>query len=85
MLQAWTTRLSKVISEGIKKGEVRPGVEALKLSQRIIGSLEGALLINRLTKSDEPLHEVREILDEYLERNVRGVRVRSKRANARSN
>jgi TetR/AcrR family transcriptional repressor of nem operon len=84
-LQAWTTRLSKVISEGIKKGEVRPGVEALKLSQRIIGSLEGALLISRLTKSDEPLHEVREILDEYLERNVRGVRVRSKRANARSN
>jgi TetR/AcrR family transcriptional regulator, transcriptional repressor for nem operon len=84
-LQAWTTRLSKVISEGIKKREIRPGIDALKLSQRIIGSLEGALLISRLTKSDEPLHEVREILDEYVERNVRGVRARSKRASARSN
>jgi len=84
-LQAWTARLTKVISEGIKERQIRPGVDSLKLAQRIIGSLEGALLISRLTESDAPLREAREILDEYLEQNVRAPRVHSKRASARSN
>jgi TetR/AcrR family transcriptional repressor of nem operon len=84
-LQAWTARLSKVVSEGIKKREIRPGIDPLKLSQKIIGSLEGALLISRLTATDAPLREVRETLDEYLEQSVRAARVRSKRASARTN
>ena len=84
-LQAWTARLTKVISEGIKERQIRPGVDSLKLAQRIIGSLEGALLISRLTESDAPLREAREILDEYLEQNVRASRARSQRASARSN
>jgi TetR/AcrR family transcriptional regulator, transcriptional repressor for nem operon len=84
-LQAWTERLTKVISDGIRKGQIRPGVDSLKLAQRIIGSLEGALLISRLTATDAPLREVREILDEYLEQNVRAARVRTKRASARTN
>jgi len=84
-LQAWTARLTTVISDGIKKRQIRPGVDSLKLAQRIIGSLEGALLISRLTATDAPLREVREILDEYLEQNVRAARVRTKRAGARTN
>ena len=84
-LQAWTERLTKVISDGIRKRQIRPGVDSLKLAQRIIGSLEGALLISRLTATDAPLREVREILDEYLEQNVRAARVRTKRAGARTN
>lgn len=84
-LQAWTERLTKVISDGIRKRQIRPGVDSLKLAQRIIGSLEGALLISRLTATDAPLREVREILDEYLEQNVRAARVRTKRASARTN
>jgi TetR/AcrR family transcriptional repressor of nem operon len=84
-LQAWTERLTKVISAGIKKRQICRGVDTRKLSQRIIGSLEGALLISRLTGTDAPLREVREILDEYLEQNVRASRARSQRASARSN
>jgi len=84
-LQAWTARLSKVITAGIKRGEIRAGIDELKLSQRIIGSLEGALLISRLTGSAAPLREVREILDSYLEANVRAARLRSKRSTATSN
>jgi TetR/AcrR family transcriptional repressor of nem operon len=84
-LQDWIARLTTVISDGIKKRQIRPGVDSLKLAQRIIGSLEGALLISRLTGTDAPLREVRGILDEYLEQNVRASRVRSKRASARPN
>jgi TetR/AcrR family transcriptional repressor of nem operon len=84
-LQAWTARLSKVVSEGIKKREIHPGISPLKLSQRIIGSLEGALLISRLTGNDAPLQEVCEDLHAYLEQNVRAPRERSNRASARTN
>jgi len=42
-----------------------------KLSQLIIGTLEGALLISRLKKDHQALHDAREHLDDYLERSVR--------------
>ncbi|HXO06358.1 MAG TPA: TetR/AcrR family transcriptional regulator [Candidatus Sulfotelmatobacter sp.] len=72
-LQNWTARLSKITLEGIKKQEINHGVDPLKLSQLIIGSLEGALLISRLQKNDEPLRAIKEHLTDYLEQNVRAV------------
>jgi TetR/AcrR family transcriptional repressor of nem operon len=70
-LQGWTVRLSRITSEGIKKQQIDPRVSPLKLSQLIIGSLEGALLISRLQNDEEPLRAIRQHLDEYLEDNVR--------------
>jgi TetR/AcrR family transcriptional repressor of nem operon len=70
-LQSWTVRLSKITSEGIEKQEIDHRTDPLKLSQLIIGSLEGALLISRLQKSDEPLRAIKQHLSEYLENNVR--------------
>jgi TetR/AcrR family transcriptional repressor of nem operon len=72
-LQNWTARLSKITLEGIKKQEVNDGVDPLKLSQLIIGSLEGALLISRLQKNDEPLRAIKQHLTDYLEQNVRAL------------
>jgi TetR/AcrR family transcriptional regulator, transcriptional repressor for nem operon len=70
-LQNWTVRLSKITTEGIKKQQIDHRVDPLKLSQLIIGSLEGASLISRLQKSDEPLRAIKQHLSEYLEQNVR--------------
>jgi TetR/AcrR family transcriptional repressor of nem operon len=70
-LQGWTVRLSRITSEGIKKQQIDPRVSPLTLSQLIIGSLEGALLISRLQNDEEPLRAIRQHLDEYLEDNVR--------------
>jgi TetR/AcrR family transcriptional repressor of nem operon len=81
-LQSWTERLSKTTSEGIKKRQIVPRVDPLELSQMIIGSLEGALLISRLQNNDEPLRAIRKHLDEFLERSVRAKRGRSRRARA---
>jgi TetR/AcrR family transcriptional regulator, transcriptional repressor for nem operon len=70
-LRGWTERLAKIASEGIKLGAIEASVEPRKLARLLIGSLEGALLISRLEKSDQPLRDVREYLEEYLERTVR--------------
>jgi len=79
-LQNWTARLSSIASEGIKKRQIDPRVHPLKLAQLIIGSLEGALLISRLQKNEEPLRSIRQHLDQYLEQGVRAKRGRSKQA-----
>jgi TetR/AcrR family transcriptional repressor of nem operon len=78
-LQSWTERVCNITSEGIKKRQIDPRVHPLKLSQLIIGSLEGALLISRLQNSDEALRGIRQHLVEYLEQNVRAKGASSRR------
>jgi TetR/AcrR family transcriptional regulator, transcriptional repressor for nem operon len=73
-LESWSDRLSKIAAEGIRKREIKTGTDPEKLARLIIGSLEGALMIGRLQKTNEPLQAVREHLDEYLESRVRAKR-----------
>jgi TetR/AcrR family transcriptional regulator, transcriptional repressor for nem operon len=70
-LRSWMTRLTGIIEEGIERKEIRSNVDAKKLAGRIIGSLEGALLISRLQKTEEPLRDARVCLEDYLEQNIR--------------
>jgi TetR/AcrR family transcriptional repressor of nem operon len=70
-LQNWTARLTKITAEGIAKNQISRNVDARDLAQLIIGSLEGALLIARLQKSNAPLRNARRHLDDYLEQSVR--------------
>ena len=79
-LQSWIVRLSSITSEGIKKRQIDPQVDPRRLSQLIIGSLEGALLISRLQNDDEPLRGIRQHLEEHLERNIRTKSARLNRA-----
>lgn len=77
-LEAWTARLSKITAEGIDKHEIDAHIEPRQLSQWIIGTLEGALLISRLQKDDQPLQNARHNLHHYLEQNVRAKQARSR-------
>jgi TetR/AcrR family transcriptional regulator, transcriptional repressor for nem operon len=70
-LRGWTERLAKIASEGIERNEIDGDVQPQKLARLIIGSLEGALLISRVEKDEEPLRDVRKYLEEHLERRVR--------------
>ena len=70
-LENWTSRLSRITLEGIEKQQIDHHVDPLKLSQLIIGSLEGALLISRLQKNEEALRAIKQHLTEHLEQNVR--------------
>jgi len=73
-LQGWTERLSRITAEGIKKHEIDRHVTPRQLSELIISSLEGALLISRLQNDPGPLRAMRQHLDEYLEQSVRAQR-----------
>jgi TetR/AcrR family transcriptional repressor of nem operon len=70
-LQAWTARLSAITTEGIKKRQIDSRVDPQELSQLIIGGLEGALLLSRLQKNDQPMRAVRQHLEQHLEERVR--------------
>jgi TetR/AcrR family transcriptional regulator, transcriptional repressor for nem operon len=70
-LRSWMSRLSKTAVEGIERKEIDANVDPEKLAQWIIGSLEGALLLSRLQKDEEPLRNAKVYLDEYLEQKVR--------------
>jgi TetR/AcrR family transcriptional repressor of nem operon len=70
-LQAWRERIADVVRLGKKKGEVNAGTDPRKLSQLVIGSLEGALMISRIEDDNGALENAQAFLNEYLEQNVR--------------
>jgi len=60
-----------VIRAGIKAREIRPRIEAKKVATLIISSLEGAIMLYRLERTEEALRAVQAHLDSYLETEVR--------------
>jgi len=66
-LATWTNRLSAIVSEGIKNGEIAPSVKPADLADTIVATLEGALMISRLRQSDAPLHTARKHLSATLD------------------
>ena len=70
-LHDWRDRLLSIISMGIKRREVRRGVDAKELATLIISSLEGALMIARLERNREALVAARSHLESHLETEVR--------------
>lgn len=73
-LHQWRDRLSEIVSTGLKRKEIRSGVDPRKLATLIIGSLEGALMISRLERDRDVLLEAQSHLQSYLEAEVRLLR-----------
>jgi TetR/AcrR family transcriptional repressor of nem operon len=70
-LRGWRGYVISVIRAGIKAREIRSRVDAKKLATLIVSSLEGAIMLCRLERSDEALRAVQAHLDSYLETEVR--------------
>ena len=70
-LLGWRQRLSDVIAEGIKRKEIKRDVDSRNLSTLIISSLEGALMMSRLERTNDALLAVQSHLEDYLETAVR--------------
>src|SRR6202521_3072015 len=70
-LRGWRSYLISMIRAGIKVRDIRPRVDAKKLATLIISSLEGAIMLCRLERSEEPLRAVQAHLDRYFETEVR--------------
>jgi TetR/AcrR family transcriptional repressor of nem operon len=69
--RGWRAYLISMIRDGIKAREIRPRVDAGKLAALIISSLEGAVMVYRLERTEEALRAVQAHLENYLETQVR--------------
>jgi len=70
-LRGWRAYLISMIRAGIKAREIRPRVDASRLATLIISSLEGAVMVFRLERTEEALRAVQAHLETYLETQVR--------------
>lgn len=70
-LNEWRSYIVSTVQAGIKAREIRSGTDARKVATLIISSLEGAIMLGRLERTDGPLRQVQAHLDEYLETRVR--------------
>src|SRR5260370_37459823 len=70
-LRGWRGYIISLISAGIQAREILPRIDAKKLATLIISSLEGAVMVYRLDRTEEALRGVQAHLDNYLETEVR--------------
>ena len=70
-LETFRGLVAKTVTEGVRRREVRAGVNAKHLATLIVSSLEGAVMVARLDRDRKPLRTVRSYLDDYLETRVR--------------
>jgi len=70
-LRGWHRYLISVVNSGIKAREIRARVDSKKLATLIISSLEGANMLGRLERTEEPLRAIQAHLNRYLETEVR--------------
>jgi TetR/AcrR family transcriptional regulator, transcriptional repressor for nem operon len=69
-LRSWTDRLETYVKEAKKQRDAKPDVDPKAVATLIVASLEGALMMSRVQRSDEPLRRVQSHLNEYLDREV---------------
>jgi TetR/AcrR family transcriptional repressor of nem operon len=69
-LRFWLSHLQAIVEQARQRGETRPGVDPKAVATAIVASLEGALMMSRLQRNDEPLRTVQCLLSRYLETEV---------------
>jgi TetR/AcrR family transcriptional repressor of nem operon len=69
-LRSWLSHLKAIVELAREQGEARPGVDSKAVASVIVASLEGALMMSRLQRSDEPLRTIQSHLSRYLETEV---------------
>jgi TetR/AcrR family transcriptional repressor of nem operon len=66
-IQAWKGRLSRIVEEGIERGEIRREVEPRRIANTIVAALEGALMVSRLEGSKVALEDAGASLEMVLD------------------
>jgi TetR/AcrR family transcriptional regulator, transcriptional repressor for nem operon len=66
-LSDWRTRLIKVVSDGIRDGEIKTATVPREIANTIIAALEGALMISRLDGNRVALADARKSLEILLD------------------
>lgn len=63
----WRRRLSSIVVEGIKHGEIRKGTIPRRVANTIIAALEGAMMMSRLEATRTPLKDAQDSLEILLD------------------
>ena len=71
-LRSWLSRLQMIVDQAQARGETQPGVDPKAVATLIVASLEGALMMSRIQRSDEALQRVQAHLNRYLDEEVAG-------------
>ena len=69
-LRSWLSRLQTIVDQAQARGETQPGVDPKAVATLIVASLEGALMMSRIQRSDEALRRVQAHLNRYLDEEV---------------
>jgi len=69
-LRSWVARLQTIVQQAKERGETRASVDSKTVATLIVASLEGALMMSRLERNDDPLRRVQQHLNRYLETEV---------------
>ena len=59
-----------IVEQAQERGETLRGVDSKAVATLIVASLEGALMMSRIQRNDEPLRRVQSHLNGYLDREV---------------
>ena len=70
-LRSWKSMLREILEDGMKAGTIRPTIDPGATANRIIGGLEGAMLISRIERNDQALRQALQDLDTYIEVDLR--------------
>jgi TetR/AcrR family transcriptional repressor of nem operon len=69
-LRSWVDLLASFVAEAQEQGTARRGVEPKAVATLIVASLEGALMMARIQRSEEPLRQIQSHLNGHLDREV---------------
>jgi TetR/AcrR family transcriptional repressor of nem operon len=69
-LHGWQAKLRAILSQGVASGTIRAGVDPERAANRIIGAVEGAILIGRIERSREPVRQAIEDLHAWIDAEV---------------
>jgi TetR/AcrR family transcriptional repressor of nem operon len=70
-LREWQTFLRTMLEDGIQAGTIREAADPTTVANRIISSLEGAMLISRIERNDQALRSTLEQLSSWVESELR--------------
>ena len=67
----WQSYIVSILDSGIHAGTIRAAIDTRSAANRIIGALEGAMLLSRIEGHRAPLHATLRELDNFIETNLR--------------
>ncbi len=66
-LRNWRERLARIVSDGVRSGEIRKGTVPREIANTMIAALEGALMMSRLDGNKVALLDAQKSLESLLD------------------